>query len=79
MPGAEPFSTLGRLLLLAGMVLAAMGLLLMFGGRIPYLGRLPGDIVWSRGPTRIYLPITSCILISLVLSLLFWLFSGPRR
>ena len=79
MHGTEPLTTIGRVLLLTGIVLAVVGLILMLGGRIPFLGRLPGDIVWSRGGTRIYLPITTSILISLVLSLLFSLFSGLRR
>ncbi len=79
MPGSGPFSILGRILLLTGVALAVVGLLLMLGSRIPFLGRLPGDIVWTRGSTRIYLPITTSLLISLVLSVVLSLLSGLRR
>jgi hypothetical protein len=60
---------LGRLLLVAGLLLAVVGLVLVLGGRIPGLGRLPGDIVWRRGNSTVYVPIVTCLLLSLVLSL----------
>lgn len=69
----------GRFLLLAGALLAAAGLLLMLGVRPPHLGRLPGDIVWSRGGFRLYLPITTCVLLSLGLTLLLALINLFRR
>jgi len=66
----------GRAIVLLGLVLSVAGLLLMFGERLPFrLGRLPGDIVWERGGTTIYLPIGTCILLSIVLSVLMWLFN----
>lgn len=58
---------MSRLLILAGVVLIAVGLLLRVG--VP-LGRLPGDIVIRRGGATIYLPIVTCLLLSIVLSLL---------
>jgi hypothetical protein len=67
-------SELGRPLIVAGAVLLLLGLFLTFGPRIPGLGRLPGDIVWRRGNTTVYFPIVTCIVLSLVLSLLFALF-----
>jgi hypothetical protein len=63
-------SDLGRLLLVAGLVLAAVGALLMLTGKVP-LGRLPGDIVYRNGNTTFYFPIVTCIVVSVVLTLLF--------
>ena len=67
-------SELGRPLIVVGAVLLLVGLFLTFGPRIPGLGRLPGDIVWRRGNTTVYFPIVTCLVLSLVLSLLFALF-----
>lgn len=64
----------GKLLVLVGLLLVAAGLFLTFGGKIPWLGRLPGDIRIDRENFSFYFPLTTCILISLLLSLLFWLF-----
>ena len=60
-----------KLLIIAGIVLIAIGLAWLVGERLG-LGRLPGDIVIERGNTRIYIPIATSILISIVLSLLLW-------
>jgi hypothetical protein len=65
---------LGRPLILIGAVLVLVGLFLTFGPRIPGIGRLPGDIVWRRGSTTVYFPIVTCIVLSLLLTLLFSLF-----
>jgi hypothetical protein len=67
-------SGLGRLLIVFGVVLVALGLLLQLSGGIPWLGRLPGDIRIERENFSFYFPITTSILLSIVLSLLFWLF-----
>lgn len=63
----------GRLLIIVGVVLVAAGLLWPFLGRIG-LGRLPGDFVIERDGFSLYIPITTCLLISAVLTLGFWLF-----
>ncbi len=62
-----------KLLIIAGIILIAVGLAWLVGERMG-LGRLPGDIVIERGNTRIYLPLGTSVLISVVLTLLFWLF-----
>ena len=67
-------SELGRVVLVSGVVLVLVGLLLIFGGRIPWLGRLPGDIAIQRGSLGFYFPIVTCLLVSLLLTLLFRLF-----
>ena len=58
----------GRLLLLAGLALAGLGLLIMLAGRIPFLGRLPGDIAVHRDGASFYFPLVSGLLLSLVLT-----------
>jgi len=64
----------GKTLIILGLILVAAGLLLHFSGRIPFLGRLPGDIHIEKENFSFYFPLGSCLLLSLVLSLLFWLF-----
>jgi len=63
-------SELGRTLLLVGVVLAAVGALLLLVGRIPWFGRLPGDLSFRHGGVQIYVPLASCLLVSVVISLL---------
>ncbi len=67
--------SLGKMLILFGVVLALLGGLLLVAGKIPYLGRLPGDIVIRRENWSVYFPLTTSILISILLTLLFSLFS----
>lgn len=63
------------MLIVTGVVLIAIGLLVSFGGRLPLrLGRLPGDISIHGRSSSFYFPITTCIVISVVLSLLMWIF-----
>lgn len=72
------FSDLGRLLLVIGGIIVLLGIVLLVVGRVPLLGRLPGDISFRRGNTSFYFPIVSCILASVVLTVLLnlvlWLF-----
>jgi len=65
----------GRTLLVLGIVLALVGLLLMFVPRVPWLGRLPGDFSFGGDNWRVYIPLGTSLLISLVLSLVLWLFN----
>jgi Protein of unknown function (DUF2905) len=66
--------SLGKLLILLGVFIIIMGLLLLIGEKIPFLGKLPGDIVIKRDKFIFYLPITTSILISILLTLVFSLF-----
>jgi hypothetical protein len=61
---------MGRLLVVVGVLVAAAGLAMMAG--LP-LGRLPGDIVIRRDHTTIYLPIVTCLLVSVILTIVMWL------
>ena len=66
--------SLGKLLILFGVVLVVLGGILILGGKIPFLGRLPGDIVIRREHWSFYFPLTTSIVISILLTLLFSLF-----
>jgi uncharacterized protein YybS (DUF2232 family) len=59
---------------IAGLVLAAFGALIWAGVGKGWFGRLPGDISYTKGDFSFHFPIITCILISVVLTLLFWLF-----
>ena len=64
---------LGRMLMIAGGVLLFLGALFSRGGRVPWLGRPPGDIVIERESFRLYFLVATSILLSLLLSLVAWL------
>lgn len=76
--GVEPWSSLGRTLVWLGAVIALVGALLWLGPQIPGLGRLPGDVRVERPGLRLYFPITTGLLISVVLSLGLYLLSKLR-
>ena len=65
----------GKVLILLGVVLLGVGLLLTFFDKIPFLGKLPGDIHIKRENFQFYFPITTSIVISVLLSLIFWAIS----
>jgi hypothetical protein len=70
----------GKVLLLVGLIMAAAGAFLFFGARLPFrLGRLPGDIFYQGRHTTFYFPIVTCLLLSVGLTVLFWLLSLFRR
>jgi hypothetical protein len=64
----------GKLLLVLGAVVMAVGALMLLAGRIPWLGRLPGDIVVRRGPATFYFPLVTSVVVSIVLTILLNLF-----
>ena len=69
---------LGRTLMLVGLVLLIAGAVVYFAPSIPLLGRLPGDIRVERPGFSFYFPITTCIVVSIVLSAAFALYSRLR-
>lgn len=69
---------LGRILVVTGLVLVALGLWLQWGPALPWLGRLPGDIRIDRPGLHVFVPITSSLLLSAVLSVLVWLITRLR-
>ena len=70
-------SFLGRTLIIFGAVLVILGIILSFAPKIPFLGKLPGDIRIEKVGFRFYFPIVTCIVISIILSLIlsiiFWI------
>lgn len=65
---------MGKFLVVAGLLLVAVGALLWSGIGRGWLGRLPGDINYSKGGFSLHFPIVTCLLVSVVLTLLMWLF-----
>jgi hypothetical protein len=72
-------SSLGWTLVILGLAIVAVGLFFVFGPSIPWLGRLPGDIRIEGQHTRFYFPITTCIILSVILSLVVWLIRNFTR
>lgn len=68
---------LGRLLVIAGIIFVAVGLVLMAGSKLSFLGlgRLPGDIAYKGKNIQFYFPIVSCLVLSVVLTLVLWVIS----
>ncbi|HEV8037805.1 MAG TPA: DUF2905 domain-containing protein [Bryobacteraceae bacterium] len=67
--------SIGRTLIALGIIILALGLILTLGEKLPIrLGRLPGDIVIRGKNSAFYFPLVTCLLVSVVLSFLLWLF-----
>ena len=64
------FSGLGKFLILIGVVIVALGLLLTLLPKLPYLGKLPGDIYIKKGNFTFYFPLATCILLSILLTII---------
>lgn len=76
----DPLRELGRSLLFFGGLLVLVGAFFYFGGKLPFrLGKLPGDIVHRGEHTTFYFPIVTCLVVSVVLTFLFWIISHFRR
>jgi hypothetical protein len=70
----SPFGSLGKIFIIFGIVLVVIGLILILGDKIPWIGRLPGDIYIKRDTFTFYFPLMTSIIISLLLTLFFVLF-----
>lgn len=75
--GTVPMQELGKALIIFGVILLGLGLALTFANKIPFIGRLPGDILIQKKNFSFYFPLTTSILVSIILSIIFWLW--PRR
>ncbi|HEV2207897.1 MAG TPA: DUF2905 domain-containing protein [Verrucomicrobiae bacterium] len=64
---------LGKMLVIAGLALAVLGAILWSGFGRGWLGRLPGDIHFTRGNFSFYFPVVTCLLVSLFLTFILWL------
>jgi len=69
----DALQQLGRFLVITGIVIAAVGGLLLLSGRVPWIGRLPGDIMIQRRNFTFYFPLATSILLSLVITFILWL------
>jgi hypothetical protein len=69
-----PFGNLGKVLVIVGIVFVVLGFLLILSDKIPWIGKLPGDIIIKRDRVTVYFPLMTSIIISLILTLLFALF-----
>ena len=68
------FSFAGKFLIIIGLIIVIIGLILTFGPKIPYIGRLPGDIYYKKDNFVFYFPLATSILVSIILSLIIYLF-----
>jgi len=76
----EPLRELGRTLVMLGGLLVLLGACFLFGVKLPFrLGRLPGDIVHEGEHATFYFPVVTCLVLSIGLSLVFWIISRFRR
>jgi hypothetical protein len=64
------FQGIGKVLILVGAFTAFLGLLLVFWQRIPFLGRLPGDILVQKGNLQFFFPVATCVIISILLTVI---------
>jgi hypothetical protein len=67
------FSSLGKILLVIGLVIAGLGLILLLAGRIPWIGRLPGDFLYRGKNVTFYFPLMTSLIASVVLTIILWL------
>lgn len=67
-----------KIIIILGAVLIIVGLLMLFAGKLPFIGRLPGDILIKRDNFTFYFPITTSIIISIILSLVLYLIGRFR-
>jgi len=70
----QPLTEMGKALIVLGLLIVVVGLLMLLGDKIPFFGKLPGDIVIKRDNFTFYLPLTTSILLSILISLLLRLF-----
>ena len=66
---------IGKIIIFFGLLLVVIGFIIMLGSKFPFIGKLPGDIVIERKNYSFYFPVTTCIIISIILSFIFWLFN----
>jgi hypothetical protein len=64
---------LGKLLIIIGIVITVLGVIIAFVGKIPWMGRLPGDIYIRRDNFTFYFPLATSVLLSIIISLIFWI------
>ena len=71
-------SDVARALIVFGLLAAGCGLVLLLAPKLPWLGRLPGDLLIQRERVTVYIPLATSLLISLLVSLIWWLLGRSR-
>ncbi|MBS1257578.1 MAG: hypothetical protein MAG551_00622 [Candidatus Scalindua arabica] len=66
---------IGKIIIYIGLFLVVIGFIFMLGSKLPFIGKLPGDIAIERKNYNFYFPVTTCIIISIILSFVLWLFN----
>lgn len=74
----DMMAQLGKILIITGALIFILGVIMLFSDRLPFLGKLPGDISFKSGSMKIYIPLTSSIIISIILTVLLNLFGRGR-
>jgi hypothetical protein len=69
----EGVQHIGKFLIITGIIIAAVGALFLLSGKIPWLGKLPGDIVIQKKNFTFYFPLATSILLSIIITFIFWL------
>jgi hypothetical protein len=69
----EGVQHIGKFLIITGVIIAAVGALFLLSGKIPLLGKLPGDIVIQKKNFTFYFPLATSILLSIIITFIFWL------
>jgi len=72
------FAPFGKVLIILGIVMVIVGLIIVLGPRIPFFGKLPGDIYIKKENFRFYFPLTTCIIISIIFSLVLFIINRFR-
>ena len=66
---------IGKIIIFIGLLLVVIGFVWMVGNKLPFIGKLPGDIAIERKNYSFYFPVTTCIIISIILSFVLWFFN----
>jgi ribose/xylose/arabinose/galactoside ABC-type transport system permease subunit len=69
----ENFGGTGKILVIIGCLIMILGIIILITGKVPFLGKLPGDFSWKGKNWSVYFPIGTSVLISIILSFIFWL------
>jgi hypothetical protein len=70
----DDIQQIGKFLIIIGIIIIGIGAALLLSGKIPFIGRLPGDILVQKKNFTFYFPLATSIALSLILTLLFWFF-----
>lgn len=73
------FENIGKLLIMMGFILIIFGVIVVFWGKIPFIGKMPGDIMIQKGSLRVFIPLATSLVLSLVITLIINILFRLRR